>query len=148
MIEFAAETYTDNLIQEMIPLWREHHNENRQITEALDPHLAMYQALGVAGVLRIYTARRDGLLVGYQVFTVTAHPHFKERKQAVMDILYLSQESRLGWMGYKFLKFADEEIIREGVSFMFRSIDARHDFGTMLERMGYSLADLNFMRAL
>lgn len=148
MIEFAAELYSDALVKEMLPLWIEHHREVRQIAIVLDPHMEMYQALALAQVLRIYTARQGTSLVGYQVFTITTHPHFRKMKQAVMDILYLSPESRLGWMGYSFLKFVDAELKKEGVNLMFRSISARNDFSPLLERMGYQLVDLNFMRRL
>lgn len=147
MIEFAAESYSEALVQEMMPLWIEHHGEVRQIEAALDPHIDMYRALAAAQVLRIYTARSESKLVGYQVFTITTHPHFKDRIQAVMDLLYLSPEARLGWMGYKFLTFVDEELRKEGVHLMFRAIAAKNDFGPLLERMGYRLADLSFMRS-
>lgn len=148
MINFAVELYSDALIQEMMPLWQDHHKEIQQIRGVkLEPQLLMYQCLATAGILRIYTARNETLaLVGYQVFTITDHPHFKGTKQAMMDILYLSPESRLGWMGYQFMRYVDNELKLEGVHLMFRSISARHDFGTVLERLGYELVDLNFMR--
>lgn len=149
MIEFAAELYSEQLITEMMPLWRDHHKEIPQVREAsVNPNLEMYKILASAHVLRIYTARRDFTIVGYQVFTVTIHPHFRELKQAVMDLLYLSPDERLGWMGYMFMKFVDEELKKEGVHLMFRAISARHDFGTILERMGYQLCDLNFSRRI
>lgn len=149
MINFAAEQYSDQLMTEMKPLWVQHHNEIQQIRGAvLDPNLQMYQALASAGVLRIFTARREAGLVGYQVFTITSLPHFKEIKQAVMDILFLSPDARLGWMGYYFLKYADTELQKEGINVMFRAISARKDFGKILERMGYELCDLVFMRRI
>lgn len=149
MIEFAAETYSQVLIEEMMPLWVKHHHEIQQIPGVeLKPNFMMYQSLALANVLRIYTARNGKNLAGYQVFTVINHPHFKDKVQAVMDILYLSPESRLGWMGSMFIKFVDTELRKEGVHLTFRAISARKDFGPVLERQGYELTDLMFMKVL
>lgn len=149
MINFAAESYSTELLIEMTPLWARHHKEVEQIRGmTLEPNLSMYAALSAAGVLRIFTARQEKELVGYQVFTITKHPHFKDMTQATMDILYLSPAARLGWMGYHFLKFVDDEFRKEGVNLLFRGISARHDFGPVLERIGYDLVDYIFLRRL
>lgn len=133
----------------MIPLWEEHYKETASKNYgALDPDLTIYDALAAQGLLRVFTAREDLLLVGYQVFFVTHHPHHKDQIQAEQDILYLSRAQRVGLNGYQFLKFCIDELRREGVHVICQRISARNDFGRLLERLGFELEDLVYSRRL
>lgn len=146
-MKFSQEAYSPALISEMTPLWQAHHDEVAAFKDIpSDPDLELYRKSHENKLLRIYTARQGPRLVGYQVFFVMLHPHSQHSAQAVLDIMYLRKEERRGLNGYRFIKFCDQALADEQVQAIFYHINARHDFGRLLERMGYELVDMVYAR--
>lgn len=127
----------------MVPLWQKHHAESNPYPDIeLNPNLPLYEAMDKMGTLRIYTARHDGRLAGYQVFFVNSHPHSRQSVQAMQDILFLDAEYRRGFAGYRFIRWCVEALKKEQIECIFQHIRSDHDFGLMLERMGYKRVDV------
>lgn len=145
-MRLALEPYSENLIAEMRPLWDAHHTEIPQLGIGFDPDLRSYNLMAKTGAIRIFTARLAEMLVGYQVYFVGYHPHRRGSFEATQDVLYLDPEVRQGLAGYKFVKWCDKQLEKEGVKVIHHPIDARHDFGPVLERMGFELTDLTYSR--
>lgn len=152
-MRFAREPFSAQLIAEMLPLWDAHHKEIPQLGFPPDPDLAIYKQMAEKGVLRIFTARLGGaanvagsIVVGYQVFFVMRHPHRRYSVEASQDILYLDPDVRKGLTGVKFIRWCDDQLIKEGVKAIFHQISARNDFGKIFERMGYELMDLSYAK--
>lgn len=144
---FDSEPYSFALASEMMPLMVEHFKETKVLDGiTFNPDLQIYANLHTAGVLRIFTARISGKLVAYQVFFVMRHPHSRDSVQANQDILYVDKPYRKGWFGYRFIKYCSDKLLSDGVQVVFQRISAKHDFGPVLERMGYRLIDLTFAR--
>ena len=145
-MRFAREYYSPQLISDMLPLWKSHYIETHdEMYGPLDPDLGFYER--AAGMLRVFTVRDfDDALQGYQVFFVANDPHSMTNVQAVQDILYLAAEARKGLTGYKFIKWCMEQLEAEGVDVIHQRISAHHDFGPVLERMGFTLEDLTYSR--
>lgn len=148
-MEYAREKLTDKLLDEMYPLWKDHHEEVPGIEGIpLDPNFDVYRECDSRGVLRIYTIRHFNNLHGYQVFMVGTHPHSKHSIQAIQDILYLCPDIRRGFTASQFIKWCCECLRDEGVNVVYQYISARRDFGKVLERIGYELQDLVYSRKL
>ena len=152
-MRFALEPYSEKLVQEMRPLWDQHFKEiSANLDIPLDPDLGVYSRCQTNGTLRIFTARLgsgwESTLVGYNVFFVAMNPHYKSSKQANQDILFLDEELRKGLVGYKFLKWCDLQLKNEKVQVIYHHIKAVHDFGHILERMGYKLTDLIYSKRM
>lgn len=148
-IQFAREEYSLDLVAQMIPLWKKHYDEIAQFKDIpLEPDLERYEMMAAKGYLRIYTARLGGALTGYQVFVINSHPHYKSSIQAVQDILFLDEPSRRGMTGYRFIKWCDVQLAREGIKIVYQHVKAAKDFGRVLERMGYRIHDLIYSRRL
>lgn len=146
-MNFAREPYSPQLVSDMMPLWERHQEETAAYPEiSLNPDIAIYERSDALGTLRVFTAREEGKLVGYQVFFVMPHPHSRQSLQANQDIVYLEPEMRRGLAGYKFLKWCSDQLLEEGCEVVFQHINARHDFGPVLQRMGYKLVDLVYGR--
>jgi hypothetical protein len=140
---FATEPFSMELLQEMLPLWQRHHDETAMYKEfPLNPDIEMYAKSSEIGLLKIYTVRNSGKLIGYQVFFVMRHPHSRDLLQATQDIIFIDREHRRGLNGYKFLKYCSDDLIKNGVQAVFQHISADHDFGAILRRMGYKICDL------
>lgn len=147
-MRFQREEYTAELIAEMQPLIAHHDHEIPQLGLEADPDFNAYKKMNDAKALRIFTARVAELLVGYQVYFIGYHPHRRGSLEATQDILYLDPEVRQGLVGLKFIKFCDRELSKDNVRVIHHAIDADHDFGVLLERMGYKLTDLVYSRKL
>ena len=109
----------------------------------LDPDVERYQALDDSGKLRIYTARVDNRLVGYAVFFVSLHPHYKTSLQASEDVLYLDPDYRRWHLGSSLIDYAERELAGEGVAAIYQHVKAKHPaLGAILTSKGYELIDL------
>lgn len=123
----------------------------------LDPDFGMYDAIQAAGALRIFTARVErnvdttqgsGRLIGYCVFFVRPNGHYRSSIQASQDILFLHPEFRGGFVGYRFIEWCDDQLREEGVQVVYQHVKQAHNFGPLLERMGYRLVDLIYGKRL
>ena len=145
---FARET-SEEVIQEIAPLFEAHYREIAHYQDIpLSVDYAAYLRLEARGCLRIYTIRVGILLVGYAIFAVARSMHYSTSLQARQDILYLDPEYRHGRLGMRFIAWCDEQLRAEGVQVVFQHIKAAHNFGPMLERLGYELIDHMYGRRL
>ena len=134
-------------INEARPLLLEHWKEIAHYPDIqLEPDEERYFASEAAGVLRVYTARDDGAIVGYAVFFVNTNAHYKSSLQAMQDIIFIDPKHR--GSGGRFILWCDEQLKAEGVQVVFQHLKSRHNFGKMLERFGYELMDLIYAKRL
>ena len=148
-LRFAREISGAGLHQELIPLLQEHYDEIAQFKDIpLKPDFLRYDAIEKAGALRVYTARDDGRLVGYAIFIVGPHLHYKTSLQAVQDVLFLTEKLRRGLSGLKFIKWCDKMLASDGVQVVCQHVKKARDFGKVLLRLGYRHADTLYVRRL
>jgi GNAT superfamily N-acetyltransferase len=146
---FQREPLTPEFELEIAPLLSAHWAEIAHYRDIpLDPDWDIYRAIEKSGQLRIYTARKDGALVGYGVYFVRRGVHYKESLQANQDILFLTPEQRGKTVGYRLIKYADEELRKEHVQVVYHHVKEKHDFSPLLERLGYVLVDKIYGRRL
>jgi hypothetical protein len=147
-MQFQRERFLD-VVKEAAPLLVRHWKEIAHYQDiVLDPDVSAYHYLEKCGGLRVFTARDEGKLAGYVVFFVRHNMHYKESLQAVQDVLFLDEPYRKGFTGIKLIKYADESLADDGVQVVYHHVKAAHDFGPILERMGYRLVDLIYARRL
>lgn len=104
----------------------------------LDPNWELYQAVEDATVLRIYTARtQEDKLVGYIVFILTPSMHSRSLTLAVCDILFLTKSRRKGMTGVRLMRFAEQEMIAEGVRWFQITTTESHPIDPVMKRLGY-----------
>jgi hypothetical protein len=146
-LKFACEKVVDTL-DEAKPLLQEHWQEVSTFKDiALNPDYERYLILEKAGNLRAYAAREDdGRLFGYAVFFIFNHIHYKQAVFAQQDIIFISKEHRI--MGAFFIKFCDEQLRKENITCVTHHVKADFNFGKVLERIGYQLQDLVYIRRL
>ena len=129
-----------------------HHAETAVFAEEmpLAPNLAAYEKLEQLGMLRVYTARRDGSLIGYSVCYVTTSMH-RQVVEASEDLLYVAPEHRGKAVGVRLMRFVEAQLAAEGVQVLARRTKAGRpelDLGPMLERMGYAPCETIYVRRL
>lgn len=108
---------------------------------------ATYFKMQDGGMLRMFTAReQDGTLVGYAVFIVRYNPHYADSLTALQDVIFIDPGKR--GFGKKFIEWCDEQLRKEEVQLVVHHVKAAHNFGQMLESIGYELIDLMYGRRL
>jgi GNAT superfamily N-acetyltransferase len=147
-MRFEREITTHDLCQEMLPLFQLHYQEIAHFQDIpLDPDFDQYVQMERAGFVRTYTARDDERkLVGYAVFFVRKNLHYKNSLQALQDILFIHPDRR--GFGVRFIIWCDRMLRMEGVQAVYHHVKEKHNFGPMLERLGYQLVDLIYTRRL
>lgn len=144
------------LLDEARPLFEAHYKEIAHYQDiALDINEAAYCELEEAGLLRCFTARYNGDLVGYCVFIVRPNLRYSQSLQASQDILYLDKSRRGALYGKRLLDFCHERLRAEGVQVVYQhskadaqirdaigEIGHRTDVGRIFEKLGYELIDL------
>lgn len=104
----------------------------------LAPDWDRYQLLANAGMIESAVARDEGgRLVGYQVYIVMPHMHYKTSLTAMSDILFLAPEYRKGMTGIRLMKRAEDRLIERGVQRVIQNVKLHSDWGLILERMKY-----------
>lgn len=81
----------------------------------LDPDWDRYFEYERAGILHIWTARANGVLVGYVVCLVAPGIHHVSTLHAYADLFYLAPEWRNGTRGWRFLKSVEAPLKAMGV---------------------------------
>ena len=105
-------------------------------TIKLNPDWDAYADLEDVGILKIFTARSDGNLIGYFVVFVRSHIHYKDNLFAYNDILYLDKDYRKGFTGAKLMKFAEKCLKEDGVSVLVVNTKRHKPFDVLLSWLG------------
>lgn len=147
-IDFQRESIA-GLWGELHPLLDAHYHEiSADKTIPLCPDTERYDQLDAAGVIHTYTARLEGELIGYAIFFVQPHLHYATTTHALQDVIFIAREHRRGTLGLRLIRYCDRQLQSEGIHVVHHHIKAAHNWGPILERMGYRLQDLIYTRRL
>lgn len=134
-------------------------DESRAITEAhwreiawfrdeipLSPDRTTFERLEDADMLRVFTARVDGELVGYAVFILSRMLHY-DVIQAFCDVVFLRQDHRKGYVASTLLNFAEGQCVVAGAKIIayHGKVDQPH-FGRFMKSRGFEAMDTVFVR--
>ena len=147
-MQFQREIFTEELGNEGEALINIHHAEVSGEIAHLPARVPYekYGSLEQAGILRLFTARDNGKLVGYNVFMLIEH-HQHGVPFASHDTLFLHKDFRKGTTGIKFLKWCDEQLKQDGARFITQHSSGSVDLENIFLRMGYKLAEKIYLKA-
>jgi len=114
----------------------------------LAPDYEAYGKLYNAGVLRCITARSEEGLVGYVIFIVQPHLHYRTCRTAFEDIYFLKKEYRLGRTGIRLFQFAEEALRADGVNRIIFHTKVHLDNSRLFEYLGYKHTDKLYTKIL
>ena len=114
----------------------------------LNPDWKHYEELSNAGMLEVTTARTEKSLIGYQIYIVGPHLHYKSSITAISDVLYLAPEYRRGTTGIRLMKTAEKRLRERGVQRVVQNVKLHNDWGKILERMGYDPFECLYAKVL
>lgn len=116
----------------------------------LDPDYDTYLRIEATGMLRVYTVRADdGAVVGYAIYFVRPHLHYRRNVWAVSDIVYLRPEYRRGFCGVRLLSFAEKKLTEDGVHVMHTTSKLAHPaLARVLEHLGHNPIEMGHAKVL
>ncbi len=138
---FSVEPLTAELLNELPGLLNLHWQEvaNDKEVMRLEPDRDYY--LSNKDILFV-TARLEGRIVGYCVFWLHYHPHYKSVLCAQSDVYYLVPEYRSGLNGFDLLKNGLEFAKKRGARYAFVGTKVGHDHPKLMQNLGLQPRDL------
>lgn len=131
-----------------MPLQQAEDAEVGSIGSRTTPDRETYTKLNAQGMVAFFTARDSGEnLLGYSLFYTGPNPNYVGEQMAFEQGVYLVPEAR-GLAGARFMQACDEMLRVMGFKYIARTCTVKHDLTSMYERMGYTLLEKTFMRAL
>ena len=136
-------------IEELKGILPEHYDELCVTKDfPLMPDYEAYGKLYVNDMLRCITVREDGELIGYAVFIVNPHLHYKTCRTAFEDIYFLKKEYRKGRVGIRLFQFAEDVLKKDGVHRVIMHTKIHLDNSRLFEYLGYKMTDKLYTKIL
>ena len=126
-------------------LHREEFTKDKDVL-ILDPDEDYYNRNYDAGHAAVVTARAGGKLVGYMLWTIHRHPHYKQALCAQDDVHYLLPEYRRGMNGYLLIKNAMMILPQLGVKYCYVREKIGHEHPAIMKRLGLNPLDITYSR--
>jgi hypothetical protein len=148
MIEYKDDDWLAN-VEELKGLIASHDDElgvNKEFP--LDPAWGAYEAQLNAGFLKFITCKEDGVLIGYIIFFVMPHIHYKSMLTAFEDIYFLKKEYRKGRIGIKMFQFAEKVLKGMGVHRLICGTKIHSDNSSLFKYLGFKMTDKIFGKML
>jgi len=138
-------------VEEALPLLKEHWAELARNKEdiPLDPDFKIYDALEKAGMLATFVVRKEGNLIGYAVYLVRNHPHYRQHVWAVSDLFWIHPAHRDGRIGLALFAAVEKGLKARGVHVMHTTHKTDHPTpGVLLKRRGHAMIEQGYSKRL
>jgi GNAT superfamily N-acetyltransferase len=113
----------------------------------LNPNFGFYVALQESGQLRVFTSRQDGVLVGYALVYIIAHPHRADDLVATIETIFIKKHARSSGHAANFLAHIEDELRMMGAVML--SLGSRNErYDRWIRMRGYHLAERVWERSL
>lgn len=144
MITFQLEPWSVYYSDPARPgLWLEHYQALTPAHDgqmAMDPDVAVYEALDRAGMLVILTARDGGTLVGYCLVVCKRHLHYSA-VCGFEDSYYLTPSARRGTAGIRLISEMLKQLKARGVRRSYWMTKEFASIAALFERLGMKKMD-------
>jgi GNAT superfamily N-acetyltransferase len=137
------------VIEDIKPLMELHWEEVAFYRDMpLKPDFGRFYAWEQQGMLRIYTARVETMLVGYAIYVLMYPAHYADCLEAHQDTMFLHPDYRRGTTAMRLMSHAEDDLALEGVKTIRLHVKAAHDHRAFFERLGFSLEDHLYSKRL
>ena len=149
MLAFSQETVKQVKV-EIADLLIQHWNETGRHKDRfkVEPDWLSYEAAEEYGVLRVYTAREDGVLVGYAAYVVHNAMHYLSAKYADNDVFFITPSARKGLMAARFFGYIEEQLKKEKVDLIINKVKEQYSeaMGAFFSRLGYEKTEIVYTK--
>ena len=113
-----------------------------------EPDYDAYKRMAEAKLLRCITCRNDEELIGYIIFYIQPHLHYKSCVTAFEDLYFVKKEYRKGRVGIKLFQYAEKVLKDRGVHRIILHTKVHLDNSRLFEYLGYKPSDKTFTKML
>lgn len=148
-IKFQAERL-DDCLSGLMPLFQHHYTEiakNKNVLH-LNPDLELYRTLEMKERLLIVTARHDSKLVGYFVWFIARHPHYRHVGTAEEDVHFLLKRYRGRGIGTQLIQTACDIAVERGCKYLRVREKIGHEHPNMMKSLGFVPMDITYTKAI
>jgi GNAT superfamily N-acetyltransferase len=124
--------------QEVAPLAVLEWDESGHPTEDLDIDWVSYLSLEAEGKLKFFTARDDGLLIGYFVVLIMSPLTCKHEVMGYYDAVYVHKDYRKSTVARRLFKFVEDCLREDKIYRVIASSSSKKPISKLLTRMGYT----------
>jgi GNAT superfamily N-acetyltransferase len=136
-------------LPEMQKLFAEHYDELCVTKDfPAEPDYEAYKRLADAGMLRCIVCRVDEMVIGYIVFIIQPHLHYKSCKTAFEDLYFIKKEYRKGRIGIKLFQYAEKVLKHVGVQRVIVHTKIHLDNSRLFEYLKYKWTDKLFTKMI
>ena len=147
MVSYQEE-FLSQAEKEVTPLAVLEWEESGHPTASLHIDWDTYFRLEESGNLKFFTARKEGLLVGYFVVLLFTPLTSKGELVGSYDAVYVHKDYRKSTVGRKLFSFVEKCMIEDGVWRVVASSSAKNPIGKFLTRLGYNEIETKYEKVL
>jgi hypothetical protein len=148
VILYQEEAYSA-CIEELKAIYPEHYEELAvEKSVPLEPDYDTYLALEKLGKISLITCRKDSELIGYVMFFINTHMHYKSCKVAHEDIYYLKKPYRKGRIGIKLFQYAEQAMREKKIDRIVFGTKVYLDNSKLFEYLGYRFYEKLYTKLL
>ena len=148
MITYQEEAYSD-CIEELKAIYPDHYEELAvEKSVPLEPDYQTYLHLEKLGKISLITCRKDSELIGYVMFFLNTHMHYKSCVVAHEDIYYLKKPYRKGRIGIKLFQYAEQAMREKNVNRIVYGTKVYLDNSKLFEYLGYRFYEKLYTKLL
>lgn len=151
MLDIKQEDLTEELAEEAFAIFEDYYARSKA-GEGMPPlkfKWVVYFNLQNIGLLRVYTAREDGKLLGVNFYVCMDHLHHDDFKVADCVGLSVHLDARGKSVGRKLVDFASEKLKAEGVHAQVHKAKTLYEDKPLFERLpGFTLIEKAYLRKL
>lgn len=146
---FDEEYFSDELIQELSFLTELSWKEAACAPDSTyDPDWEKYTQLNEMNILRLFTVRMEGLLVGYLTFIVGPTLHSRNVMHALHDSMYILKHNRKNGTAKNLIIYAEDKLKQDGVNTMVMTVMIHRDFSVTLKQLGFKQSESSFIKGI
>ena len=133
---------------EITPLAELEWEESGHPTQPLVIDWDAYFHLEDIGVLKFFTARKDGLLIGYFIVLVSTPLTAKGELVGSYDSVYVHKDHRKSSVGKRLFDYVEACMKEDGVYRVVASSSVKNPIGNFLSRIGYNEIETKYEKVL
>jgi|HubBroStandDraft_1064217.scaffolds.fasta_scaffold154544_3 L-amino acid N-acyltransferase YncA len=141
----------DQIIDDLKPLLAGHWRELalHQDSIPLDPNFEGYRKANELGLSCMFAVRKSGDLIGYAVYFIAPHMHYRTHKWAVSDLFWLHPDHRRAGVGNALFDCIERELLALDVDVMHTTIKEHFPAaGSLLESRGHAMIERGYSKKL
>lgn len=147
MVKYQQE-FLSHAEEEVTPLAVMEWEESGHPTEPLVIDWETYFKLEEAGLLKFFTSRSDGKLIGYFVVIISSPLTTKGELVASYEAVYVHRDYRKSMVASRLFKFVEACIKEDGIHRVVASSSVKNPIGKFLNRMGYNEIETKYEKVI